>query len=116
MCRHTHRIELDAVSEVFFSLVEVSRVCKLSSQMNACTKVALVVQQTLFKVIDGLFELLQFFELTADVEVSLKIAFLFHVIGVVNKNLQSLLEGFKSFIVLVFLFKDAAKLNVCFSK
>jgi hypothetical protein len=116
MSRHTHRIQLDAVSKILFSLVEVSGVCKLSSEMNACTEVALVVQQTLFKVIDRLFELLQFFELTANVEVSLKIALLFHIVGVVNKNLQTLLEGFKSFVVLVFLFKDAAKLNVCLSK
>ena len=35
MCWNTYRVELDTMSEILFSLVEVSTISKLCGQMNA---------------------------------------------------------------------------------
>lgn len=71
VCWHTIRIEFDAVLEVFLSLVEVTAVRKLGSQMYACSKVTLIIKQALLEMIDGILELLDPLVLASNVEVSL---------------------------------------------
>jgi len=113
---YTHRIKLDAVSKVFLRLEEVTRVSKLCGQMNACSKVTLIMEQALLEMVDGLFELLELFKLASDMEVSLKVALLLHGVWVGSENLQTFLEGLKSILILVLLLKNTTKLDIGFSK
>jgi len=113
---YTHRIKLDAVSKVFLRLKEVTRVSKLCGQMNACSKVTLIMEQALLEMVDGLFELLELFKLASDMEVSLKVALLLHGVWVGSENLQTFLEGLKSILILVLLLKNTTKLDIGFSK
>lgn len=84
MSRHAHGVKFYAVAEILFGLVEVARVCKLCGQMNTSAKVALVVQQTLLEMVNRLLKLLELLKLAPNMEMSLQVALLFHIVGVVN--------------------------------
>ena len=72
MCWNTVVIQFDAMSEVLLSFGEVTLVCKLGRQMNAGSKVRLINEKALLKVINGLFHLLLSFKLTAQIEMASK--------------------------------------------
>jgi hypothetical protein len=69
--RYTCWVEFNAVLEVLLSFVEITTVCKLGSQMDACAKVALVVKQTLLEVVYRVLEFFDSFILATKMEMSL---------------------------------------------
>lgn len=66
--RNTLGLQFAAMFEILLSLFKVSSVCQLCGKMNGSSKVRLIIQKNLFKMIDCLLDLLLSFVLAAKVE------------------------------------------------
>ena len=52
MSRHTGWVELDAVLEILLGFIKVTAISQLSCQMNAGSKMALIIEKALFEMVN----------------------------------------------------------------